>query len=216
MNILLFIAHADDETLGAGGLLPLLKQKGHHLQIILASDGHIKARQHGIHNLAGFEKSCAFFGIEDVHYLHLEDQYFDKYPIAEISSKALAIGLEPDVIITHTSTDLNKDHRIINEAAKIIGRPKKKPVSIMGMEIANTSNWNGNTFSPNYYADITETIQKKLDAFAFYVNEIREFPYPYSFKGIETLAQYRGMEAGFNYAEAYQIIRLYHQHAELL
>ncbi len=213
MNILLFIAHADDETLGVGGLIPLLKQKGHHIQIILASDGHIKARKEGINNLNGFEKACKYYHIDDIQYLHLEDQYFDKYTIAEISNKAFSLAKNPDFIITHTDSDLNRDHRIINEAAKIIGRPKSKPISILGMEIANTSSWNGNSFKAQYYVDITETISKKLEAFSFYVNEIREFPYPYSFKGIETLAQYRGMEAGFNYAEAYQIIRLYHNHS---
>ena len=212
MNILLFIAHADDETLGVGGIIPLLKQKGHNIQITLASDGHIQARKTGIHNLSGFEKACALLGVDEVQYLHLEDQYFDKYPIAEISNKALAVSGNPDIIFTHTASDLNKDHRIINEAAKIIGRPKDKPVSILGMEIGNTSSWNGSSFQANLYADITDTIHIKKEAFSYYTNEIREFPYPYSLKGIEVLAQFRGMEAGCQYAEAFQIIRLHYNH----
>ncbi len=212
MNILIFIAHADDETLGLGGLIPLLKKKGHHIQIILSSDGHIRAREEGINNLSGFQKACNFFGIDDIAYLHLEDQYFDKYPIAEISNMATAVSKDFDIIFTHTGSDLNKDHRIINEAAKIIGRPKNKPVSILGMEIGNTSSWNGSAFKANLYADITDTIQMKKDAFSYYTNEIREFPYPYSLKGIEVLAQFRGMEAGCQFAEAFQIIRLHYNH----
>jgi LmbE family N-acetylglucosaminyl deacetylase len=214
MNVTLFIAHADDETLGAGGLIPKLIAKGHKLQVILASDGHIQARQEGIHNMDAFKDACKLFGIHDVQYLHLEDQYFDKYPMAEISNKAIACADAPDLIITHSDTDLNRDHRIINEAAKIIGRPKAKPVSILGMEIGNTSRWNGQSFNAQLYVDITETIGLKQQAFALYQNEIRAFPYPYSNKGIEVLAQFRGMESGSQYAEAYEVIRLHNQHIQ--
>ena len=79
MNILIVAAHADDETFGAGGLIPLLVKDGNNVKIILASDGHIKARTEGIYNIGAFEKAVAFLGVTDVAYLMLEDQYFDKY-----------------------------------------------------------------------------------------------------------------------------------------
>jgi len=214
MNITLLIAHADDETLGVGGLIPKLIARGHKLQVVLASDGHIQARQEGIHNMNAFNEACKLLGIHDVQYLHLEDQCFDKYPMAEISNKAMRCVNAPDLIITHTDTDLNRDHRIINEVAKIVGRPKHKPVSILGMEIGNTSRWNGRSFNAQLYVDITDTIALKQQAFALYENEVRAFPYPYSAKGIEVLAQFRGMESGCLYAEAYEVIRLHNQHIQ--
>jgi LmbE family N-acetylglucosaminyl deacetylase len=214
MNITILIAHADDETLGVGGLIPKLIKAGHKVQVVLASDGHIKAREQGIHNTEAFKKACAFFGITDIQYMELEDQYFDKHPIADLANRAMKCVNAPDLIITHTDSDLNKDHRIINEVAKIIGRPKTKPVSILGMEIGNTSRWNGHSFNAQLYVDITDTIALKQQAFAFYENEIRAFPYPYSGKGIEVLAQFRGMESGCQYAEAYEVIRLHNQHIQ--
>lgn len=214
MNVTLLIAHADDETLGAGGLIPKLIAGGHKLQVVLASDGHIQARSEGIRNMDAFNTACKLFGIHDIQYLRLEDQYFDKYPVAEISNNAMKCADAPDLIITHTDSDLNRDHRIINEVAKIIGRPKTKPVSILGMEIGNTSRWNGRSFNPQLYVDITDTIGLKQQAFALYENEIRAFPYPYSDKGIEVLAQFRGMESGCEYAEAYEVIRMHNQHIQ--
>lgn len=216
MKILIFAAHADDETLGAGGLIPKLIRAGHAVSVILASDGHIKARAAGIHNLSHFEKACELYGINAIAYLGLEDQYFDKYPIAEIANAAMKAADSPDLIISHTDTDLNKDHRIISDVAKIIGRPKKKPVSILGMEIANTTAWNGKVFVPHFYVDITDTIDIKKKAFSFYENEQNQFPYPYSLEGISVLAQYRGMEAGYQYAEAFQVMRFHAEHSALL
>ena len=213
MNITILAAHADDETLGAGGLIPKMVTAGHDISIVLASDGHIKARAEGIYNLLHFEQACAFLGVKDLKYLGFKDQYFDKYPIADIANKALKAINDPDIIISHVATDLNKDHQIMCEVAKIVGRPKKKPISLLGMEIANTSAWNGQAFPANFYVDITETIAQKIKAFSFYQNEVTHFPYPYSLKGIEVLAQYRGMEAGCLYAEAYQVIRMYPQHS---
>lgn len=216
MKILILAAHADDETLGAGGLIPKLVQAKHDVSIVLASDGHIKARAAGIYNLSHFEKACELLGVKDVHYLGFEDQYFDKYPIADMANAVFKVANTPDVIISHTDTDLNNDHRIIADVAKIVGRPKKKAISILGMEIANTTAWNGQVFKPNLYVDITDTIDIKTKAFSFYENELGTFPYPYSLKGIEVLAQYRGMESGYLFAEAYQIIRLHAEHTAFL
>lgn len=212
MKITVLVAHADDETLGAGGLIPKVIQAGHDVSVVVASDGHIKARGEGIYNLSHFEKACAYLGVKELAYLGLEDQYFDKYPIADIANKAFRVVNEPDMIISHVDSDLNNDHRIMCDVAKIIGRPKTKPVSILGMEIGNTSAWNGKGFQPNFYVDITDTFEMKIKAFSFYENELRAFPYPYSLEGIETLAKFRGMEAGCQYAEALQIIRMHDRH----
>ena len=105
--------------------------------------------------------------------------------------------------------DLNKDHRLTCEVAKIIGRPKIKPISILGCEIPSTSFWNGRIFPANYYVDISNHINLKIEAFSKYHNEIQEYPHPWSKKGLKLLAEYHGMQSGFQYAEAFNIIRGY-------
>ena len=42
-----------------------------------------------------------------------------------------------------------------------------------------------------------------------YQNEIRVFPDPYSSEGLRTLAKYRGMEAGYQAAEGFEVIRMF-------
>ena len=63
------------------------------------------------------------------------------------------------------------------------------------------------TFQPNFYVDISDFLDRKIQAMKAYTREMREFPHPRSAKGIEVLAQKRGMEIGFRAAEGFMVIR---------
>ena len=62
-------------------------------------------------------------------------------------------------------------------------------------------------FQPNFYVDISQFLDRKIQAMKAYTRELREFPHPRSEKGIDVLAQKRGMEIGFQAAEAFVLIR---------
>ena len=99
---------------------------------------------------------------------------------------------------------------MIADVGKIIGRPKGKPISILGCTIPNTSAWNAQPFHAHYYVDIQETLELKIKAFSQYENELQEFPHPWSERGLMVLSQFRGMEAGTHHAEAFQVVRMFH------
>ena len=63
-------------------------------------------------------------------------------------------------------------------------------------------------FKPNYFVNISETFNLKIDAMRAYESELRASPHPRSLKGIETLAAVRGNASGYHYAEAFKIYRL--------
>lgn len=212
MNVILLVAHCDDETIGAGGLIPKLIHAGHSLTLIVGSDKDL-IRGKGINNSSALRKAAKFYGIRSIHSLGLEDQMFDALPIAKIGQKILEVIGDPDMIISHSMHDLNRDHRIMAEVAKIVGRPTRKPISLLAMEISGTPAWNNSHFTPNFYVDISDTITTKAKGLEFYANEIRDFPHPTSLRAMEVMAQFRGMESGTDYAEAYQIIRLHKEHA---
>lgn len=209
MKALILVAHADDETLGAGGTILKLKEKGWELSIAVMTDGLLTVRGKIQDNKNDFKKACKILGVNDYHFLDFTDQKFDKFPLSDMANAVAKLNIEPDLIITHTDTDLNKDHRLTCEVAKIIGRPKKKPVSILGCEIPNSTFDNGKTFSANYYVDISDYIEKKIEAFSMYTNEVGEYPLPLSKKGLKLLSEYHGWQSGFKYAEAFHIIRAY-------
>lgn len=211
MQILLLLAHADDESLGAGGAIQKWLAEGHQIQLLIVSDGIVGMRQGAADNRAPLQEACQLLGIRDVQTLDFPDQQFELQTVAAIANKAShAIHTPPDLIVTHSAKDLNQDHRITAEVAKIIGRPRGRQVSILGCEIPSVATWNGQPFAPQLYVSLTEVqLQKKIEAFACYQNETRTFPDPYSAKGLEVMARFRGQESGNQAAEAFEVIRWY-------
>ena len=63
-----------------------------------------------------------------------------------------------------------------------------------------------NDFSPNYFEKLSDlNIKFKKKSFLKYKSQIKKFPHPRSIKGIETLANFRGMQIGSEYAEAFEV-----------
>lgn len=205
---LILVAHADDETLGAGGTIPKLIQDGWRITVAIVSDGS-RYPDDGKENRSAVEAACEVLGISELHLIGIPDQRFDSVPIAELVQSVAKLKLLPDLIITNSDADLNLDHRLTCAVAKIIGRPQRKPVSILSCEIPNTAFWNGSAFPANFYVDITDYLETKIKAFEQYVNEIQPFPHPWSEGGLRLLAQYHGMQAGVPFAEAFTVIRGY-------
>jgi N-acetylglucosamine malate deacetylase 1 len=209
MEALVLVAHADDETLGAGGTMQKLAKRGWNVNVVILSNGLAEARGKGDDNRSGAIAACEHLGVKEPRLLGFADQRFEQVPLADLANSVSSLGFQPDLIITHSETDLNLDHKITCQVAKIVGRPKNKAISIVACEIPNTSFWNGHAFPANFYVDITREIDVKIEAFAEYENELKPFPHPWSERGLRLLAEYHGMQCGFAYAEAFSIIRAY-------
>lgn len=209
MNVTVLVAHADDETLGAGGTIQKLVKRGCNVTVVILSDGLVRTRSVEQDNRHDAIAACRSLGVPEPRFLGFPDQKFDTIPIADLSEAVLQLNLRPALVITHTHTDLNKDHRVTCEVAKVVNRPRSSPVSILGCEIPSTTFWNGLSFPANYYVDISQEIEGKLDAFARYRNECRAYPDPWSTEGLRLLAKYHGMQSGLPMAEAFHIIRAY-------
>ncbi len=208
MNVMVLVAHADDETLGAGGYIPQLVAQGHRITCVIMSDGILTVRGVKQDNRTDVYKAAKILGIHEVHFLDYEDQKFDKYILADLANSVFKLKIAPDFIISHVDSDLNNDHKIVADIAKIVGRPKKKPITILGCEIPNTTAWNGVPFHANYYVNIEKTLEKKIKAFSQYRNELQKFPHPWSKEGLTVLAKMRGMESGCRLAEGFHVVRV--------
>jgi LmbE family N-acetylglucosaminyl deacetylase len=207
---LVLVAHADDETLGCGGTIAkLVRHGGWEVRVAILGDGIVRTRGREQNNRHDAAAACAVLGVPAPEFLGFPDQKFDAVPMADLANAVVALGVAPDLILTHAETDLNRDHRLTLEVAKIVGRPRAKPVSILGCEIPNTTFWNGGQFPANYFVDITAELDAKVEAFTRYANELQPYPHPWSPEGLRLLAQYHGMQCGFAYAEAFTVVRAY-------
>ena len=172
-HAMVLVAHADDETLGAGGLIRRLIKDHWRVDIVILSDGKITVRGEVQDNRTDAAAACAVLGVSEPYILGFPDQRFDVLPVADLANAVAELNLKPDLIITHVESDLNRDHRIVCEVAKIVGRPKRKPVCLLGCEVPNTSFWNGTPFPANYYVDVSEEIDTKIEAFSCYGSTTR-------------------------------------------
>jgi len=209
---LVLVAHADDETLGCGGLIAGLVEGGWRVDVVITSNAQFSTRGQPVDNRAAAFEACGVLGVarERVHLLGFEDQKFDRFPIADIANAVVALDLSPDLIVTHVDSDLNLDHRIVCDVAKIVGRPRGRPISILGCEVPSTTFWNGRPFAANYFVDLGGgRLETKVAAFRCYESELRAWPDPWSPEGLELLARYHGMQCGLPMAEAYSVIRGY-------
>lgn len=206
-EVMVFVAHADDEAVGCGGYIPLLVERGHRVVLVIGSCARFERGGKEVDNRAHTDQAAKVLGIDEVHFLEMEDQRFESYRTMEITGKLEELGLQPELILTHSGQDLNRDHRVIHEMALLYARPAVRRVRVLGCEVINNAEFFGDNFRANYYVDLTRTIEVKKKAFACYLNEARRLPHPYSMGAIEIKAQQRGMEAALPYAEAYQVLR---------
>lgn len=210
--ILVIGAHPDDELLGSGGTLKRLVEEGHRVISIITALGR-KEEAHHIQQLG----KCANkeIGIEEVIFLEHANLELELIPLHQLTKEIeqLINIYKPSKIFTHHYGDLNIDHHVTFQAVLTATRPlpNQKPIELITFETVSSSEWNIHTndksFKPNYFVNITDQIDSKIAALKHYDVEMRDFPHPRSYEGIQYLGRVRGMTVGVPYAEAFEVIR---------
>ena len=116
----------------------------------------------------------------------------------------------PSRLMTHWSEDTNVDHCIAHRAVLAATRPIGIPFleRILAFEVLSSSEWNTTAaFPANAFVDVSDHIDRKVEAMAAYGNELRQPPHPRSAEVIRSLARFRGAQAGVQFAEAFSLIR---------
>lgn len=217
-KILIIAAHPDDEVLGCGGTIAKHLHNGDSINVAFLSDG-VKSRNNT--NLIDVEKrkedsisAGKILGIiEPPIFLNFPDNRMDSVDLLDLVQEIehIILSVNPEVIYTHHSDDLNIDHQLTHKAVLTAARPlpDSKIKEIYTFEVQSSTEWSsGAAFSPNYFVDISQTLEKKLSAMKKYDSEINNFPHPRSFESINALAKYRGACVGLKAAEAFRVVRL--------
>lgn len=217
-KILIVAAHPDDEVLGVGGTILKHAKNGDHVSILILGDGET-ARGAVAGKVAKraeqAKKAAEFLGAKKIILEAFPDNKFDSVPLLDIVKRIekTLYEIKPNIVYTHFGEDLNIDHRLTFQAVLTACRPQPKffVKKILSFEVPSSTEWQAKSkksvFCPNHYNDINEFINKKISAMKFYAGELRPYPHPRSKQGIKTLAQYRGMEAGYKHAESFQVVR---------
>ena len=211
-------AHPDDETLGCGATLALHAERGDSIHALFMTDG-VSSRGANDEKEAEIRHTAALaaldtLGIKQFEFLRFADNELDKYPILKIikNIENTISQIKPDIIYTHYPHDLNIDHQIVARATLTAARPLPGVCvkKILFYEVVSSTEWgidDGNRFVPNYYVNVSESFDRKLEAIKFYEVENRPFPHPRSLEVLTALATKRGSEVGVNKAEGFRLFR---------
>lgn len=218
-TVLVIVAHTDDEALGLGGTIARHVDNGDKVYAIAMTDGVTSRSDHGDthveHRLRVAREAAALLGFTWLEGGNFPDNAMDGIPLLNVvriieAAKAL---VKPTCIYTHSSADLNIDHRIVCQATLVAFRPQPGEIwrEIRAFEVPSATDYGHGsvtaTFAPNLYVDITATWEKKRGALKAYSVEMRAAPHSRSLEGVETLAMYRGSQVGLWKAEAFEVVR---------
>jgi len=222
MRYLVVAAHPDDEVLGCGGTIARLTGEKHDVYVAILGEGitsrydqreqadqgiikKLHARSRQVSKLLGVKELCLY---------DFPDNRFDTVPLLDIikTVEKLINRLQPKIVYTHHSGDLNIDHVLTCRATLTACRPlKDSPVKeIYAFEIPSATDWSfqcfNSSFRPNTYKNISDTIDLKISALNCYKSEACDFPHPRSIEAVRANALRWGSLVGVNYAEAFELL----------
>jgi len=217
MSILVISPHMDDETFGAGGYILKKIDKGidaYWLNIANAKteygyDAGIIDKRSKL-----MDAVSKAYGFKDVIDLALKptclSEYEDNKIINEIS--ILIDKVKPEILLIPYYDDVHSDHRKVFEWCLPFSKSFRYGYvkKVLMMEIISETDFAvpEKGFVPNYYVDISDYIDEKINIVKIYEDELKEHPFPRSIENIKALSLHRGTYAGTKDAEAYKTLKI--------
>lgn len=217
IRVLVIAAHPDDEVLGMGGAIAAHTDRGDVVRVVVVTDGSSTQYPDDAVTRARKEeearRAAAELGVIDYVHLDLPDMRLDTLAHVEVNTvvEEHVRDLAPQVVYT-AQPDVNRDHRVLFDSVAVATRPTPgQPVRrLLTYAPTSSTEWTPapvNWFVPNWFVDITGTLERKLAAFAHYETERREYPHPRSERAIRAAAEYHGASCGCEYAEPFVLVR---------
>lgn len=222
ISVLILAAHPDDEVLGCGGTIAKLASEGATVHVAFLADGVFsRTGEQAVQKLeltarrTAAQNACEILGVKSVSFGDFPDNRMDSIPLLDITQAAEThiAKHQPEMIFTHHAGDVNIDHRRLHEAVVTACRPQQgHPVkTLLCFELPSSTEWqlpgSAPAFAPNWFVDISETLERKLAALEAYATELRAWPHPRSRQGVTHLAHWRGATVGVDAAEAFMLGR---------
>lgn len=221
-NVLVVAAHPDDELLGVGGTVRRLADEGKTVRAVIMAEGLTsradKREDADLNKLkelqADARKAANIVGYSSIDFCGFPDNRMDSVDLLDVV-KVVSQYVEkyrPDTIFTHHHGDLNIDHRLTCEAVLTACRPVGKygVKRIYAFETPSSSEWNYTylePFMPNVFFDVSCTVETKVNGMSCYKSESAVYPHPRSSDALKALGRYRGSNVGYEFAEAFMLLR---------
>jgi LmbE family N-acetylglucosaminyl deacetylase len=223
-TVLVIAAHPDDEVLGCGGTIVRHVAESDEVHVLILAEGatsrdkarNPEAREDELSGLAqAAYRAGDILGISSLHMHQFPDNRMDGVELLDVV-KCVEEHFErvcPTIVYTHHYGDLNIDHQITHKAVITACRPAPGQTvqTLLFFEVPSSTEWQipdkCATFAPNWYIDISNTLDRKREALFAYSAEMRPWPHARSIEAVEHLARWRGANIGVEAAEGFVLGR---------
>lgn len=216
--VLVIAPHPDDEVLGVGGTLARLADAGVETHVAIVTTG--RSPRFDAAQVAAVRaeaaRAHAVLGVTETHYLDCPAAELTESAHAELNAAIAAAvrRIAPQTLFLPHPGDIHMDHQLSFLSALVAARPHQNdyPARIFAYETLSETNWNAPyltpAFVPQLFVDITDTLQRKLDAFAVFESQQRPAPHERSVAALRALATLRGATVHRGAAEAFVAVRM--------
>ena len=197
-GLLAVICHPDDETFGCGGTLALHAEKGDTVDVLCLTLSEEERRG---------ELECACDALGVIRPIIFEDKIlvYGSKLIRRISD--IIVEKRPRIIFTHLPFDYHREHRLAYELVKEAiewaahTTTYSEPWLVERLLLVEVSSL---IPQPYVLVDISAVMDRKVNAVNCYTSQLAKFSWGYYEKFTENKARLRGVQAGCEYAEAFQ------------
>jgi LmbE family N-acetylglucosaminyl deacetylase len=195
---LLLSPHVDDVEHGMGGTLSRMLYEGIECVVVAFSVGN---SEDGSSSLEFQHSMEVFPDVQSQLYPYPTREFWEYRQAILDDLIGMRARYDPDVVFVPCTGQVHQDHQVITREAIRAFRDR----TILGYE----SPWNevNDSFRRHLFVNITGHEDVKADALACYESQIINRPVKADPDLPSHLAIVRGMQAGFDYAEAFEVIR---------
>ena len=211
MSILFIGAHPDDIELGCGGTICHFIKRDYevycyHLTNGAYTDIEGESVRQTEEILETSKKSLGVLGVKE------ENIYFTSIPATQLKVNKSSISdlqkyiidKQIDTIFTHSDPDTyHQDHRAAHNITMAGARRYVNNIFLFELMF----NYAAGLMIPNYYIDSTDYIEKKAESLRCHLTEYNKFGGEEWINSMKSLANYRGIQVGKQYAEAFHVMK---------
>ena len=218
MDVLVVAAHPDDETFGCGGTLLKHASKGDDLNWLIATnvfEEHGFSSERVARRRVEIQTVGQEYGFKNIIELSYPTMKLDTIPMLDLVRRISKVinEIHPEVVYLPNRSDVHSDHRVCFEAAYACTKSFrfKSVRKVLMYECLSESEYApalaSTAFIPNYFCDISDFMQQKINILSIYESELGDHPFPRSVENVKALSTFRGATCGCRYAEAVVVLK---------
>ena len=202
-SVVVLAPHTDDGEFGCGGTIAKFVEEGKNVHYVAFSICETSVPKDFPPDILAIEVSQATRVLD----IAPQNLIVQRYPVREFPRYRQEIldelielrkTLKPDLVFLPSTEDIHQDHQVISQE----GIRAFKHTTILGYEMP----WNNLRFASAAFIPLERRhVDKKIEAVIEYKSQQHRIYTQLDF--INSLAQVRGVQAGCDYAEAFEVIR---------